>query len=234
VDLVSRIDQIIGVWCKRARSKRRYSAKKTCSLIDPTNCSHPIALLKALCARIFWGWGVLGVLSDQLNDRSLLQKSPIKETIFCTSDLKFNRSYKPELLRSTWCAVRLVQWTDWVRLTWDETELSEIRLVTDEIRLVLFGLRSSRSAVRLVGWKDWVRLTWDETELSEIRLVTDEIRLVLFGLRSSRSAVRLVWWKDWVRLTWDETELSEIRLVTDEIRLVLFGLRSTWCAVRLV
>jgi len=40
---VSRIDKIIGLLCKRALQKRRYSAKET-----PTDCSHPI-----LCCAIF-------------------------------------------------------------------------------------------------------------------------------------------------------------------------------------
>jgi len=39
---VSRIDKIIGLFCKRALQKRRYSAKETYNLIDPTDCSHPI------------------------------------------------------------------------------------------------------------------------------------------------------------------------------------------------
>jgi len=40
---VSRIDKIIGLFCKRALEKRRYSAKETYNLIDPTDRSHPIA-----------------------------------------------------------------------------------------------------------------------------------------------------------------------------------------------
>ena len=43
---VSRIDKIIGLFCKRALRNRRYSAKETCNLIDPTNRSHPIGLLR--------------------------------------------------------------------------------------------------------------------------------------------------------------------------------------------
>jgi len=42
VTLVSRIDQIIGLFCKRALPKRRYSAKETCNFIDATDRSHPI------------------------------------------------------------------------------------------------------------------------------------------------------------------------------------------------
>ena len=39
---VSRIDKIRGLFCKRALSKGRYSAKETCNLIDHTDRSHPI------------------------------------------------------------------------------------------------------------------------------------------------------------------------------------------------
>jgi len=42
---VSRIDEIIGLFCKRALYKRRYSAKETYTLIDPTNRSHPSYLI---------------------------------------------------------------------------------------------------------------------------------------------------------------------------------------------
>ena len=43
VALISRIDKIIGLFCKRALQKRRYFAKETCNFIDPTDRSHPIA-----------------------------------------------------------------------------------------------------------------------------------------------------------------------------------------------
>ena len=39
---VSRIDKIISLVCKRALLTRRYSAKETYNLIDPTDRSHPI------------------------------------------------------------------------------------------------------------------------------------------------------------------------------------------------
>jgi len=39
---VSRIDKIIGLLCKRALYKRRYSAKETYNFIDPTDRSYPI------------------------------------------------------------------------------------------------------------------------------------------------------------------------------------------------
>jgi len=40
--LASRIDKIIGLFCKRDLWKRRYSAKETCNSVDPTHRSHPI------------------------------------------------------------------------------------------------------------------------------------------------------------------------------------------------
>jgi len=42
VALLCRIDEIIGLFCKRALQKRQYSAQETSNLIDPTNRSHPI------------------------------------------------------------------------------------------------------------------------------------------------------------------------------------------------
>jgi len=42
VVLVSRIDKIVGLFCKRALQERRYSAKETYNSIDPANRSHPI------------------------------------------------------------------------------------------------------------------------------------------------------------------------------------------------
>ena len=39
---VSRIDKIIGLFCKRALQKRHCSAKETYNFVDPTYRSHPI------------------------------------------------------------------------------------------------------------------------------------------------------------------------------------------------
>jgi len=43
VAAISRIPKIIGLFCKRALWKRRYSAKETCHFKEPTNRSHPIS-----------------------------------------------------------------------------------------------------------------------------------------------------------------------------------------------
>ena len=40
---VSRIDKFIGLFCKRALQRRRYSAEETYNLIDPTNRSHAVS-----------------------------------------------------------------------------------------------------------------------------------------------------------------------------------------------
>ena len=47
VAMISRLLKIIGLVCKRALIKRRYSAIETYNLIDPTDRSHPIYLLVA-------------------------------------------------------------------------------------------------------------------------------------------------------------------------------------------
>ena len=41
---VSKIDKIIGLFCKRALQKRQYFAKETYNSKEPTNRSHPIAI----------------------------------------------------------------------------------------------------------------------------------------------------------------------------------------------
>jgi len=38
---MSRLLKIIGLFCKRALYKRRYSAKETYNFDEPTHCSHP-------------------------------------------------------------------------------------------------------------------------------------------------------------------------------------------------
>jgi len=49
---VSRIDKIIGLFCKRALYKRLYSAKVTYNFIDPTDRSHPICHTRSLEKRL--------------------------------------------------------------------------------------------------------------------------------------------------------------------------------------
>jgi len=50
VATTSRLLKIIGLFCKRALWKRRYSAKETYNFKEPTNRSHPIAItLKRYC-----------------------------------------------------------------------------------------------------------------------------------------------------------------------------------------
>jgi len=41
VALVSRIDEILGLFCKRAILKRLYSAKESYNLINPVNVATP-------------------------------------------------------------------------------------------------------------------------------------------------------------------------------------------------
>jgi len=45
---ISRLLKIIGLSCKRALSKRRYSAQETYNFKEPTNRSHPIPHISQL------------------------------------------------------------------------------------------------------------------------------------------------------------------------------------------
>jgi len=45
--------RIIGLFCKRALQKRRYSAKETYNFKEPTNRSHPIHVVG--CTELLWG-----------------------------------------------------------------------------------------------------------------------------------------------------------------------------------
>ena len=51
VATVSRIDKIIGLFCKRDLYKRRYSAEETYKFIDPTDRSHPIPSSLSTCTK---------------------------------------------------------------------------------------------------------------------------------------------------------------------------------------
>jgi len=50
VATISRLLKIIGVFCKRALQKRRYSAKATYNFMEPTNRAHPITGMCFQCA----------------------------------------------------------------------------------------------------------------------------------------------------------------------------------------
>jgi len=43
---------MIGLFCKKSLEKRRYSAKETFNLKEPTHCSHPIFAV-SVCARTY-------------------------------------------------------------------------------------------------------------------------------------------------------------------------------------
>jgi len=53
----SRLLKIIGLFCKRALQKRRYSAKETSNFKEPTNRSHPIPRIVCVyaCTRTIQG-----------------------------------------------------------------------------------------------------------------------------------------------------------------------------------
>ena len=63
--------KIIGLFCKRALQKRRYSAKETCNIIDPTNSSHS-TLLYAITIPPWHSWGMPKIIG--LFCKSALQK----------------------------------------------------------------------------------------------------------------------------------------------------------------
>ena len=48
---ISRLLKIIGLFCKRALQKRRYSAKETYNFAEPTNRSHPKSTLQTCSVR---------------------------------------------------------------------------------------------------------------------------------------------------------------------------------------
>ena len=89
VAMMSRLLKIIGLFCKRALYKRRYSAKETCNLKEPTNRSHPILRRRGGVLNIFtyismgclrWVGSLKSEVSfvqDILFYRALFQKRPI-------------------------------------------------------------------------------------------------------------------------------------------------------------
>ena len=55
VATISRLLKMIGLFCKRALQKRRYSAKETYNFKEPTNRSHPIPNIWMHISRIWYG-----------------------------------------------------------------------------------------------------------------------------------------------------------------------------------
>jgi len=49
---ISRLLRIIGLFCKRALEKKRYSAKETYNFKEPTNRSYPIVHHLSACVRV--------------------------------------------------------------------------------------------------------------------------------------------------------------------------------------
>ena len=49
VAIISRLLKIIGLFCKRAPSKRLYSVKETYNVIDPTDYRQPISQILSMC-----------------------------------------------------------------------------------------------------------------------------------------------------------------------------------------
>jgi len=54
VATISRLLKFIGLFCKRALWKRRYSAKETYNFKEPTNRSHPIWLIRSCVSWLIW------------------------------------------------------------------------------------------------------------------------------------------------------------------------------------
>jgi len=63
----SRIDNIIGLFCKRAIQKRQYSAKETYNLIDPTDRSHPIQHTARVSAAAHCNTAILCIIAIHCN-----------------------------------------------------------------------------------------------------------------------------------------------------------------------
>jgi len=72
---ISRLLKIIGVFCERDLQKRRFSAKETYDFKEPTSRSHPIP--------IYIPHFDASLAKEPYKTDDILQKSPIKQTIFC-------------------------------------------------------------------------------------------------------------------------------------------------------
>jgi len=82
VALVSKIDKITRLFCKRDLYKRRYSAKETYNLIDPTDRSHPIVCGILLNESATWRRG--GGLASSTIFKNLMSPTPRRKWYLTT------------------------------------------------------------------------------------------------------------------------------------------------------
>jgi len=60
---ISRLLEIVGLFCKRALSKRRYSAEETCIFKEPNNGSHPITIRLSIAWLVHYIFNKCAVLT---------------------------------------------------------------------------------------------------------------------------------------------------------------------------
>ena len=78
---ISRLLKIIGLFCKRALLKRRYSTKETCNFEEPTNRSHHIRRL-GICGSNH-DIGLFGRISSLVYGSFAKETYNFKERTFC-------------------------------------------------------------------------------------------------------------------------------------------------------
>jgi len=128
---------MIGLFCKRALSKRRYSAKETYNFIDPTNCSPPIRETDDVCdmrwLRLVGSLEIYITFAKGPYKRDcILQKRPL----FLRSLLIIATPY--EIKQLLW---REVQKSDRQRLWYEVTDESLYIWVESRISLWQFPLK---------------------------------------------------------------------------------------------
>ena len=67
VALVCRIDEGLGLFCKRALYKTQHSTKEISNFIDPTNRRHPIYNVACICLRCMYWRHINTYMNSNLN-----------------------------------------------------------------------------------------------------------------------------------------------------------------------